>query len=75
MKRIVLYSMDKCPHCLTAKKYLEAQKIPFRLCNVQTPKGQKELAATGFRSVPVLKIGDQILKGFSVESFLKLLKK
>jgi len=69
MKRIVLYSMDKCPHCQSAKLYLEQNKIPYRFCNVKTPKGQKEFAATGLRGVPVLKIGDQWLKGFSVKEF------
>ena len=72
MKRVVLYSMDKCPHCQSAKQYLEQQKIPYRLCNVKTAKGQKEFAATGLRGVPVLKIGDQLLKGFSVKEFTKL---
>jgi glutaredoxin len=72
MKRIVLYSMDKCPHCQSAKQYLEQQKIPYRLCNVKTAKGQKEFAATGLRGVPVLKIGGELLKGFSVREFTKL---
>ncbi|MFT7008526.1 MAG: glutaredoxin [Colwellia sp.] len=72
MKRVVLYSMDKCPHCQSAKQYLEQQKIPYRLCNVKTAKGQKEFAVTGLRGVPVLKIGDQFLKGFSVKEFTKL---
>ncbi|PCI53751.1 MAG: NrdH-redoxin [Gammaproteobacteria bacterium] len=74
MKRVVLYSMDKCPHCQSAKHYLEQQKIPYRLCNVKTAKGQKEFAATRLRGVPVLKIGDQLLKGFSVTEFNQLLK-
>jgi glutaredoxin len=64
--------MDKCPHCQNAKKYLEQQKIPFRLCNIKTAKGQKEFAATRLRGVPVLKIGDQLLNGFSVKEFTKL---
>ena len=72
MKRIVLYTMEKCPHCLSAKKYLDEQNIPYRLCNVKTPKGQKELAATGMRGVPLLKIGDQLLKGFSIKAFNNL---
>jgi glutaredoxin len=72
MKRVVLYSMDKCPHCQSAKQYLEQQKIPYRLCNVKTAKGQKEFAGTGLRGVPVLKIGDQLLKGFSVKEFTNL---
>ena len=74
MKRVVLYSMEKCPHCQTAKNYLDQQNISYRLCNVKTPKGQKELAATGFRAVPVLKIGDQLLNGFSVKKFNQLYK-
>lgn len=69
MKRIVLYTMDKCPHCQTAKRYLEQQGIPFRLCNIKTPKGQKEFAATRMRGVPVLKIGNELLNGFSVKGF------
>lgn len=74
MKRIVLYTMEKCPHCQTAKHYLDKQNIPYRLCNVKTPKGQKELATTGMRGVPVLKIGDQVLNGFSIAAFNKLFK-
>jgi len=69
MKRVVLYTTDKCPHCQTAKRYLEQQNISFRLCNIKTPKGQKEFATTRLRGVPVLKIGDQLLNGFSVKSF------
>ena len=72
MKRVVLYSMDKCPHCQTAKRYLEQQGITFRLCNIKTAKGQKEFATTGFRGVPVLKVGDQLLNGFSVKAFTEL---
>ena len=72
MKRVVLYSMDKCPHCQSAKQYLEQQKIPYRLCDIKTAKGQKEFAANGLRGVPVVKIGDQLLKGFSVKEFIKL---
>ena len=74
MKRVVLYSMGKCPHCQTAQRYLDAQNIPYRLCNIKTPQGQKEFHATGMRGVPVLKIGDQLLNGFSIKAFNKLFK-
>ncbi len=69
MKKVVLYTMNKCPHCDTAKKYLDQQGISYRLCNVQTPKGQKEFAKLRLRGVPVVKIGDQVLNGFSVKKF------
>lgn len=72
MKRVTLYSMNQCPHCETAKKYLQQQKITFRLVNVKTAAGQKELSKSGYRAVPVLKIGDQFINGFSVQAFNKL---
>lgn len=74
MKRIVLYSMAKCPHCQMAKRYLQEHNIPYRLCNVQSPQGRKEFATTGMRSVPVLKIGDRLLNGFSIKGFNALLR-
>ena len=72
MKRVVLYSMSLCPHCETAQKYLLQQNIKFRLVNVKTPAGQKELQKAGYRAVPVLKVGDQFLNGFSIKQFNKL---
>lgn len=72
MKRVVLYTMEKCPHCQTAKRYLEQQGIAFRRCNIKTAKGQKEFAATRLRGVPVLKVGDQLLNGFSIKAFTEL---
>ena len=72
MKKVVLYTLPKCPHCEIAKAYLDKQGIAYRLCNVQTPSGRKEFSRLGLRGVPVLKIGDQILKGFSVKGFKQL---
>jgi len=72
MKRVVLYSMAQCPHCQNAKRFLEPEKIKYRLCNIKTPAGQKEFAKTGFRSVPVLKVADQFMQGFSVKKFKQL---
>ena len=72
MKKVVLYTMNKCPHCQTAKCYLDEQGINYRLCNVQTPKGQKELARIGMRSVPILLIGGEVLQGFSVKRFQEM---
>ncbi len=72
MKRVVLYTMNRCPHCETAKKYLAQQGIKYRLCNTSTPAGRKEFNLTGYRGVPVLKIGDQFLNGFTVKGFQQL---
>lgn len=72
MKRVILYSTNNCPHCQTAKRYLEQENIPFRLCNIKTPAGQKEFSKLNMRAVPVLKIADQLLNGFSVKNFNRI---
>lgn len=72
MKRITLFTMANCPHCKTAKQYFEQQKITFRSVDVKTPSGQKEFVKTGYRGVPVVKVGDQFLNGFSVKGFKQL---
>ena len=72
MKRVILYSTNNCPHCQTAKRYLEQENIPFRLCNIKTPAGPKEFSTLNMRGVPVLKIADQLLNGFSVKDFNRI---
>jgi glutaredoxin len=64
--------MSNCPHCDTAKTYFEKNNIPYRLCNVKTAAGQKEFRRANFRSVPVIKVGEQYLQGFNLSTFNKL---
>jgi glutaredoxin len=72
MKRVTLYSTNQCPHCDSAKKYFESKNIKFRLVNIKSPSGQKEFAKTGFRAVPIVKVGEDYLNGFSIVKFNKL---
>ncbi|WP_286263450.1 glutaredoxin family protein [Thalassotalea atypica] len=72
MKRIVLYISDKCSHCKQAQKYLDDNNIPYRLTNAKMQRGRKELDAIGARSVPVLKIGNEIMIGWNEKNFKKV---
>ena len=74
MKKVTLYSMSQCPHCDSAKQYFESKKIKFRLVNIKSPAGQKEFSKTGFRAVPIIKVGEDYLNGFSIQKFTKLFK-
>lgn len=74
MKRVVLYSAKNCPHCDSAKAYFKNKNINFRLCDVKTPAGQKEFNRLGYKAVPVVKVGDNIMQGFSLKQFEKLYK-
>lgn len=72
MKRVVLYIKDKCPHCKDAQRYLDSKGIKYRLTNAKMQRGRKELDAIGARSVPVLKIGDQIMIGWNLKNFERM---
>ncbi|WP_028021858.1 glutaredoxin family protein [Enterovibrio calviensis] len=74
MKKIVIYTSKNCPHCQAAKQYFDSKKLTYRLCDVATPRGRKEHAALGARGVPVIKIGDQVLHGFSNKAVEQALK-
>jgi len=72
MKRIVLYISDKCPHCREAQKYLDSKGIKYRLTNARMQRGRKELDAIGARSVPALKIGNEVMIGWNPKNFEKI---
>lgn len=72
MKRVTLFSTNQCPHCDSAKQYFESKNIKFRLVNIKSPIGQKEFAKTGFRAVPIIKVGEEFLNGFSITKFNQL---
>ncbi|MGX9416246.1 glutaredoxin family protein [Vibrio sp. RC27] len=74
MKRLVLYVADKCPHCKEAQRYLDEKGYPYRLTNAKMQRGRKELQAMGARTIPVLKIGDQVMVGWNQKNFEKIYK-
>ncbi|SMY15428.1 glutaredoxin family protein [Photobacterium aquimaris] len=73
MKRITLFTQKNCGHCKDAQQYMKTKKYPFRLVDVATPQGRKELSRTGARSIPVIKIGDSVLMGWNMAKFEQLL--
>jgi len=66
--------MASCGNCASAQKYFDAQGIKYRLCNVKSPAGSKEFNRLRLRSVPVIKVGDQLMQGFSIKGFNQLYK-
>lgn len=64
MKNVVVYTSDTCPHCVSAKDYLKDKGIPFEEKNVKESQNRKELIGMGFMSVPIIKIGEDVVQGF-----------
>ena len=79
--QIVLYSTTWCPHCKSAKEYLNKNSIPFINRDVEQDSKAAVLLTDTYKSqgVPVIVFGtgndEVVMKGFSPESFQKYLKK
>jgi len=57
---ITVYSKSGCAECTFTKKYLEAEKIPYEEKRVDTNDDYlDEVRLLGYRSLPVVKIGDK----------------
>jgi glutaredoxin-like protein NrdH len=71
---VIVYHQDGCRPCHSAMEFLTKKGIPFTAKNVSNdPEAQEELLALGSRSTPTIKIGDEILIGFSPSKINKAL--
>jgi len=62
---VTLYTSSDCAPCDQGRNALKARGVPFTEKTVQTAEDDKALQAQeGTRSLPVLRIGTQQLKGF-----------
>ncbi|NLM35953.1 MAG: glutaredoxin family protein [Clostridiales bacterium] len=68
MEKVIVYTSNTCTYCVAVKNYLREHNIEFEERNVGKTQYRKELISLGFMSVPVLKIGDEIIKGFDISA-------
>lgn len=64
MKNVIVYTSDTCTYCEAAKEYLKEKGVAYEERNVKQPQYRKELMGMGFMSVPILKIGEDVVQGF-----------
>ncbi len=66
---VILYSEDCGALCASARSLLDKRGIPYTLKNPQMSKSDADELnkMTGALRVPVLKVGDQVYKGFQQE--------
>lgn len=67
MASVTLYSTDRCPFCVQAKKLLDKRGIPYEEINLaRDPDGRGELVArTGMMTFPQVLVGEELIGGFS----------
>jgi glutaredoxin-like YruB-family protein len=72
---VEIYSTATCHFCHMAKEWLTSKGIPFTDYNVgENAEKRKEMVEmTGQLGVPVIKIGDEVMVGFSPDHMAKAL--
>ncbi len=75
MSKIIVYSSNTCPHCVTAKDYLKSKGIEFTEKNVSTDmEARKELMGMGYMGVPIILVDDKVIEGFNKAKLDELIK-
>ena len=73
---ITMYSTDWCGHCKNARAYFASKGIRYREIDVEkSESGRKEFKELGGGGVPLIIVGDKVMRGFSAEYFEALAKK
>ena len=68
-----IYSKDNCPHCDSAKKFLEAKNIDFESVNIEKDSEAKDfLVSEGHRSVPQIYKGSELFVEGGYSALIKL---
>lgn len=71
---VTIYTNTGCSACHQAKEFLTAQKVSFVEKSLATdPSARDELVAMGFRAVPVIRVGNETMLGFSPVKLRKML--
>lgn len=74
MKKIVLFTTTACPHCATARDYLESNGLDFEEKNVREDMdARKQLIEKRILGVPTFFIDEDIIVGFNRRKLEKVL--
>ena len=68
MKKIEIYTTNYCPYCINAKKLLSGLGLAFAEINLEDdPDLRQKLSSenNGWRTVPMIFIGDHFVGGFT----------
>ena len=74
-KPITLYMTSWCPHCKRARAYFHQRGLAFTEIDVEDSEaGRKEYLALGGGGVPIILVGDKVMRGFNPQAFERLRK-
>jgi|TARA_B110000285_G_C14982365_1_gene542076 glutaredoxin len=68
-----IYSKTNCPHCDSAKRFLESKGIEFEVANIeQDTEAKAFLISEGHRSVPQIYKGTELFVEGGYSALIKL---
>ena len=71
---VTIYTNVGCSACHQAMNFMTRHNVSFVERNLaDDPSARDELLAMGFRAVPVIKVGDETMLGFSAPKLRKML--
>lgn len=67
MAKVVMYAKDPCPYCVNAKRLLDSKGVNYELIDLtdKPEEMQKIKDETGWRTVPIIMIDDQLIGGYT----------
>lgn len=71
---ITIYSSNNCKYCTLAKTYFKENNIEYTEYNVAEDKDKRQEAIdlSGKIGVPIIKIGEEVMAGWSEDSFKRI---
>ncbi len=74
-KKIVVFTSNSWPHCVTAKEFLREKGFEYEEKNVSSDmEARKELMEMGFMGVPIILVDGETVEGFNKGKLEKLLE-
>ena len=74
-KNVILYGATWCGYCTKARRYFQANNIPFEDYDIESSASAKsEYDALNGKGVPLILVGDNLMNGFSESYFNQLYK-
>ena len=71
---VVIYTNTGCSACQQAKEFLAQHNVSFVEKSIgRDPSLINELASMGFRAVPVIRVGEETMLGFSAVKLRRML--
>ena len=67
MDKIVIYSADWCPSCVSAKRFLEEKNIPYEEINIDSQgiSRNRLVELTGRLAIPTIVVNEKVIGGYT----------